>query len=158
VRGSVAAQEVQVPFDSAGTIQVIDQDLEKKLDLFTAYPHFEEARLFQEPDSTYSVEITSDSSGRTLRGHLRWSLNEKRDAERRIRNMLFQSQTENGLDQDGRTSLLISSVVLSLAGYGTLIPVVFNMSNAEHSRDGSSDGRRFLFISLDPYIECRSDY
>ena len=64
------AQEVQVAFDSAKTIQVINQDLEKKLDLFPTYPYFEEARLFQEPDSSYSVEITSDSSGRTLRGHL----------------------------------------------------------------------------------------
>src|ERR1019366_1720252 len=91
--GRAVAQEVQVPFDSAGTIQVINQDLEKKLDLFTAYPHFEEARLFQEPDSSYSVEITSDSSGRTLRGHLRWSLSDKRDAERRIRNMLFESRS-----------------------------------------------------------------
>ena len=147
--GRAVAQEVQVPFDSAGTIQVINQDLEKKLDLFTAYPHFEEARLFQEPDSSYSVEITSDSSGRTLRGHLRWSLSDKRDAERRIRNMLFESRSENGLDQEGRTSLLISSVVLSLAGYGTLIPVAFNMTNAEQiaGTDLLMAGGSFLLAS-----------
>ena len=50
--GAAYAQEVQVPFDSSGSIQVVNQDLEKHLDLFPMYPHFLEARLYHEPDSS----------------------------------------------------------------------------------------------------------
>jgi len=148
-KGTASAQEVQVTFDSSGSIQVINQDLEKKLNLFPQYPYFEEARLFQEPDSSYSVEITSDSGGRTLRGHLRWSLSEKRDAEWRIRNLIFESQTENHLDQDGRTSLLVSSVTLSLFGYGALVPIAFSMSDAGQiaGTDLLMAGGSFLLVS-----------
>src|SRR5271154_3229952 len=68
--GTAAAQEVQVPFDSARTIQVIDQDIEKKLGLFSSYPHFLEARLYLEPESSYILEVTSFENGQLVKGRL----------------------------------------------------------------------------------------
>lgn len=42
-----AAQEVQVPLDEAGRVEVVDADLARRLDLFREqYPGFVEARLF----------------------------------------------------------------------------------------------------------------
>src|SRR5580704_16072606 len=68
--GVLSAQEVQVPFDSSGTILVINQDLEKKLDLFPAHPHFLEARLYHEPDSGYILEVTSFENSQIVKDRL----------------------------------------------------------------------------------------
>src|SRR5262245_17169186 len=58
------AQEVQVPLDEAGRLQVITPDLARKLELFTDVTGFREARLFRVSDSSYVLELTAaDRSG-----------------------------------------------------------------------------------------------
>jgi len=57
--GGLRAQEVQVPVDEAGRIQVITAELARRLGLFAEVEGFREARLFQLPDGTFLLEITS---------------------------------------------------------------------------------------------------
>ncbi len=47
------AQEVLVAIDEQGKIELIDSQLEKKLNLFQEYENFKEARLFKVSDSAY---------------------------------------------------------------------------------------------------------
>src|SRR6185295_10082406 len=57
--GVLAAQEVQVPLDEAGRLEMITPELARKLDLFTDVAGFREARLFRVSDSSYVLEVTS---------------------------------------------------------------------------------------------------
>ena len=64
------------------------------------------------------------------------------------------------LDQNGRTSLLASSVLLSLVGYGTLIPIAFNNSNTGQivGADLLMAGGSYLLVStLTSHVEVTED-
>ncbi len=129
MRGSVAAQEVQVPFDSSGAIQVINQDLEKTLDLFPAHPHFLEARLYREPDSSYILEVTSFENGQLVKDRLPIDartlklLREKVDAQLSLEPALT-------LNQGLRSKFVIGETLLSAFLYGPAIITGFNSDNA----------------------------
>ncbi len=128
-RGTVLAQEVQVPFDSSGTIQVINQDFEKKLDLFPAHPHFLEARLFREPDSGYVLEVTSFENSQLVKDRLPINastlklLREKVDA-------LLGSQTAVVTPyQSSRSKFVLGETLLSTFLYGPAIITAINSEN-----------------------------
>src|SRR3990170_2312686 len=57
--GGLRAQETQVPVDDAGRIQVITAELARRLGMFGEVEAFREARLFQLPDGTFLLEVTS---------------------------------------------------------------------------------------------------
>ncbi len=62
-----ASQEVSVPFDSAGKIQVVDEKLNKQLGLFPNISGFKQAQIFKVSDTLYSLELTRDESGKLIR-------------------------------------------------------------------------------------------
>ncbi len=127
--GAAFGQEVQVPFDSSGTIAVVNQDLEKKLDLFPTYPHFLEARLYHEPDSSYILEITSFENGQLVKDRLPKSasairlLREDVDARRGPQVPVVK------LDQSSRTKFLVWETLLSFFGYAPAIESSFRSNN-----------------------------
>jgi F0F1-type ATP synthase assembly protein I len=130
MRGSVAAQEVQVPFDSSGRVQVIDQDLEKKLDLFPAYPHFLEARLYHEPDSSYILEVTSFENGQLVKDRLPKSANAIKLRREDVDARLGPQAPTVKLDQSSRSKFVIWETLLSVFGYGPFVTATLNPNNA----------------------------
>jgi len=124
------AQEVQVPFDSAGTIMTIDQNLEKKLDLFPTYPHFLEARLYRETDSSYQLEITSFENSKLLKDRVVKSATSIQAIQEDIAARLGPQKAGQKLDQSSRTKLLIWETLLSFLGYAPAITSAINSNNA----------------------------
>jgi hypothetical protein len=126
-----AAQDVQVPIDEDGKVQVITADLERKLKLFPDYPAFREARLFQLPDSSFVLEITQEPGGRLIRVRVPMDQTAVQDLRRRISAGLRETSPEAILDQSGRTKLLVWTTVLSLGFYGPAAPVVLDVNDPQ---------------------------
>jgi hypothetical protein len=130
VRGTVLAQEVQVPFDSSGTIQVINQDLEKKLDLFPAHPHFLEARLYREPDSGYMLEVSSFENSQLVKDRLPITASIVKLLRNKVDAWLGPQVTALTLNQSSRSKFVLGETLLSTFLYGPAIITAFNSDNA----------------------------
>ncbi|HZK75811.1 MAG TPA: hypothetical protein VFD13_02790 [Candidatus Kapabacteria bacterium] len=127
--GEAFAQEVQVPFDSSGSIQIVNQDLEQRLDLFPTYPHFLEARLYHEPDSSYILEITSFENGQMVKDRIPKSANAVRLLREDVDARLGPQAPVVKLDQSSRTKFLVWETILSLSGYAPAIESGFSSNN-----------------------------
>ncbi|MBI5323865.1 MAG: hypothetical protein HZB41_01045, partial [Ignavibacteriae bacterium] len=62
----VFSQETQVAIDNDNKFYVIDAELESKLQLFTEYPGFIDARLYQLSEGNYVLEISYKVDERTM--------------------------------------------------------------------------------------------
>jgi hypothetical protein len=130
MRGNVLAQEVQVPFDSSGTILVINQDLEKKLDLFAAHPHFLEARLYHEPDRGYMLEVTSFENGQLIKDRLPITASTVKLLRDHVDAWLGPQVTTLTPYQSSRSKFILGETLLSIFGYGPAILTAINSDNA----------------------------
>lgn len=123
--GSAAAQEVQVPLDEGGQVAVIDMRLAQRLDLFVdRYPSFQEARLFQAPDSTFVLEITTERNGQLARQRVPLSAREMDELRRNVTARLAEHAPSAVLNQEGRYLLLGQASLLGLGFYGWAVPYV----------------------------------
>ena len=116
--GGLRAQEIQVPVDQAGRIQMITGDLARRLGLFGEVEGFREARLFQLPDATFVLEITSDLEGRLRRERRPLSAAEAAEFRRDLTARISARAPTAALDQGGRVKLLVGSTLLGLGFYG----------------------------------------
>ncbi len=73
---SAYAQEIQVPMDEKGKIQHIDRKLGKKLDLFTNYNGFSEARLYKSSEEQFVLEVLYKPGENVMRDRVPMSLEE----------------------------------------------------------------------------------
>lgn len=117
----LSAQDVQVPFDSAGTIMVITQELDATLGLFYDVPGFSEARLFRSQDSTYSLEITSIVNKAYSRSRRSMSARDGNAYIALVNARLRERAPSMTIDQSGRTALLTGTALWSLFYYGIAI-------------------------------------
>jgi len=125
----VSAQEVQVPFDSNGTVQVVNEDLEKKLDLFPSYPHFLEAHLYREPDSSFVLEITSFVNSQLTRDRIPKTSSQVASLRANVDARLGPREPIIKLDQSSRTKFVVWETLLSFFGYAPAIISSFNSDN-----------------------------
>lgn len=126
IAGALRAQEIQVPVDEAGRIQVITADLARRLGLFPEVDGLREVRLFQLPDSTFVLEITSSPGGVLRRERRPLSATEAADFRRDLSERVTAKAPSAGLDQSGRTKLLVGSMVLGLGYYGWATAAAFD--------------------------------
>lgn len=124
-------QEVQVPFDDAGKVRVVDRRLAIRLGVFLVqYPEFDEARLLRAGDSTYVLQVwTAGRLGLTqqremLTGFQADSLRHE-VMERLARLTAEPAREEEG---SGRAVLIAGSTLLGFGFYGWAIPVALDAS------------------------------
>jgi hypothetical protein len=128
---SARAQEVQVPLDREGKIEIIDSDLEKKLGLFTTYQGFREARLYQISDTSFVLEITYQPADRTMKVRLPLTASEVKVLRDKVSLRITEQAPEATLNHEGRTSMIIGSTALSLGFYGWAVPVVLETNDGK---------------------------
>lgn len=129
--GAARAQEVQVPFDSAGRVQVVDARLAERLGLFAdRYPGLQEVRVFQGADSSFVLEVTTLREGRTVRQRVPLTREEVLDLRRQVTERVAVHAPATGLDQEGRYLLLGQTSVLGFAFYGPMVPYVLGAEDA----------------------------
>lgn len=125
------AQEVLVPWDEAGRVEVIDQRLAQRLGVFVdEYPGFREARLFQAAEGSYVLEITTVQEGRTSRQRHPLSGEEAGALRSRVQEMLAARAPEEGIEHAGRNRLLGTTALMGTLFYGWAVPVALDVESA----------------------------
>jgi len=120
---NVCAQETAVPWDSAGRIYVLNQDLESQVELFRSTPGFLEARIFKIADNMYVLEVYSVSEGKQSRSRNEMTQTQLDDLLNKFRERVLLNAPSIGLDQRGRSALLWGSTLWSLFYYAPMITV-----------------------------------
>ncbi len=149
------AQETQVPLDSAGRLQVMDAATAQRLRLFLDYPGFEEARLYQSADSSYVLEISYRQADKLLKERKPLTVGDvtqlRMDVSRRIRSEMPSA----GVNQEGRSKLLVGTTLLGLCYYGWAVPAIMQVED-----DGKTIGAIYMLTSsasfLVPYLISRN--
>lgn len=126
----LAAQEVAVPIDSAGRLQVISRDLERRLQLFPDIAGFLEARLFEAPDGTFTLEITHRLDGRLARTRRAMTAAEAAAFRQRVLDALSGGAPNALLDHSGRGELLRGAFVLALGYNGYAVPIALDVQDS----------------------------
>ena len=128
------SQEVQIPILPQKHIDYIDAHLQKKFDLFGEYSNFQEARIFQLPDSSYVLEILYRSKGKLFKDRKSITAQDIQELRQSLITRLQREQQKSTLDQNGRTKLLIASTLLSLGYYGWVVPEALNINNEKRGK------------------------
>ncbi|HET7274682.1 MAG TPA: hypothetical protein VFI91_05855 [Longimicrobiaceae bacterium] len=131
VAGSALAQERQVPIDDEGRIEVVDLELARRIGLWVdEYPGFQEARLFEGPDSTYVLEITTLRQGQLSRERIVMSAAEAASLRARVGARLNERAPAAGLNQEGRYLLLGQTTLSGALFYGWALPYAVGADDA----------------------------
>lgn len=126
-----AAQEVQAPLDEAGRLTVVDRALATRLGLWVAeYPDFREARLFQAPDSSFVLEITTERAGRQARVRVPLSAGEAAALRRDVTARLAERAPAAGLNQEGRYVLIGQTTLAGVLFHGWALPYALGVEEA----------------------------
>lgn len=105
--------------DEAGRVEVITADLARRLGLFADVDGLREALLFQRPDSTFILEVTSSApQGRVRRERRPLSLAQGLEFRRDVTARIAAHARSAGLDQSGRIKLVAGTSLLGLFYYG----------------------------------------
>jgi hypothetical protein len=115
------AQEMQVPFDSAGNIMAIDSQLNNSLDLFPEYPHLIEAQLFLEPDSSYRLYARVQENGKIWNAQTAKTKSEILGIRRKVEGTLPSVESSGLWNMSARSKFIGFETALSLLAYGPLI-------------------------------------
>lgn len=122
-------QEIQVPIDSIGKIMNINSELQTKLSGFNTNGQFNEAKLYKLSNDLYALEIFYNRGDTILKDRKLLDASEVFNLRNRLTNDLKLIPKDNFLDQSGRTSLLINSVLISLSYYGWALPTTLQIED-----------------------------
>jgi hypothetical protein len=128
LHGTAFAQEVQVPFDEEGRIDVITPVMEARLRLFPDYPTFEEARLFRMPDGSYELVIQYRQGGQSLRTRMALTSEEAADLRRRVALRLGETGILTPDFEDSRRTFLGTTTFLG-GFYGITLPIMLGVAS-----------------------------
>jgi hypothetical protein len=124
--GLATAAEIQVPLDRAGRVQRVDARMARQLGLFSDRPGFQEARLFQLPDSSFVLEITSTREAGLLRDRVPLSAAGADSVRDLVTQAMTARPTETTINQSGRPLLLTTTTVLGVGFYGWVTPYLLS--------------------------------
>jgi hypothetical protein len=139
--------------DAENKIDVISADLDLRLQLFTEYQNFQEARIFKQNDSTYVLEISYKVDNKLSRYRLPMNLVQYEDFRAKVTLRLKDEKPMLTINQEGRSEFLTGTTLLALGYYGWAIPTGFEMNDAR--------ANVFIYLTaggmgfLIPYISTR---
>ncbi len=125
------AQEIQIPIDEEGKIEYIDSKLEQRLGLFAEYNKFREARLFQISDTSFVLEIFYQPQEKLLKVRLLFSVEDTKNFQRKVTERIKQKEPQVVINQEGRTKLIVGTMVLSLGYYGWAVPGALDVDDGK---------------------------
>ncbi|MBI4499600.1 MAG: hypothetical protein HY700_00410 [Gemmatimonadetes bacterium] len=129
--GELRAQEVQVPLDEAGRIQVVTAELARRLGLFGDVDGFREARLFQLPTGDFVLEITATPRGALQRERRPLTTSEAAAFRHDLTERVTARAPSAVLDQGGRTKLLVGATILGLGYYAPATMVALDPDDSQ---------------------------
>lgn len=121
------AQEVQLAFDEAGRLVVLEAREAGRLGLFGEYAGFIEARLFGQPDGAAVLEILHKPAREVVRVRQPLTAAELAALRARIAAQRAAAPEPAVLDQSGRPRLLKQAALASLFFYGPALPFILGV-------------------------------
>lgn len=131
---SAHAQDVQVPFDTEGTLYTIDADLRDRLDLFPEVEGFQQATLYRVDTNDYELVLLYRSEGNDRRERRSLTSAEVTALRERVARRLQATGVTPNLDQSGRNDLLVATTTLGITEGGLLAAV---LADDDFGDDGS---------------------
>lgn len=132
ISSSLMGQEdVQVSPDNNGILEYIAPETEERLQLFSEYTDFIEARCFRISDTVFVVEVLYKKQSEIKRSKIYYTLEEFTAFRNNVTNRLKAENPETILNQTGRTRLLSVSTITGLAYYGWAVPSVFEVDDGK---------------------------
>jgi hypothetical protein len=120
-------QETAIPFDNKGSMYVLDEKGNEKVNLFHGDGTFKEARLYASDDSTFFLEITYEKASKTFRDRKKLNNNELLLLRQKVEQELIFS-TKPEVNQEGRGWMLAATTWAGITLYGSSLPTAFNLS------------------------------
>ncbi|MBN2008695.1 hypothetical protein JW960_05075 [candidate division KSB1 bacterium] len=125
------AQERQIPFDSQGTIYILNQHHESNLRLFTDYSGFQEARLFQIDDDNFVLEVYYQHQGQIYKKRIFLNAEQLSALRGKIADRLKVQRPGAERNEDARTKLVVGSLGLGIGYYGWAVPATLDVSDGK---------------------------
>jgi hypothetical protein len=126
------AAEVAVPLDPGGRIESIDPRLRRDLGLWPGlYPGFSQARLFQAPDSSFTLQVEFRRDGRMEQDRIPLGAAEEAELRARILDSLQERNPGALVDQSGRVVLLTASSLVGIGFYSWGVPYAMNLDGKD---------------------------
>lgn len=123
------ADNQPVIIDSLHQISVIKSEEAKKLQIFSDYPGFTQAKLHQDSDAKYYFEIIhSGEQGLEIKKRY---VTEAELIEIRKKLMSFHQNSYTDKDNEGRLRIIIGYSYLTIGYYGWAIPVSMNLDGQQ---------------------------
>ncbi|PLX24545.1 MAG: hypothetical protein C0599_01940 [Salinivirgaceae bacterium] len=126
-----AQVEVQVSPDAEGKLEYITSDQEKRLNLFSEYKNFIEARCFQLTDTSFAIEISYKENGVVKRAKKYYNSEAFMAFRNNVTSLISQNAPETILNQEGRSRLLTVSTAVGLTYYGWALPTAMNVEDGK---------------------------
>lgn len=113
------SQDIQIPFDNEGGVFTIDQTMAVRMNIFSDYEGFKEARLFKRNDTTFLLQIMHQPFESILRSEKTLTLIELNNLREQLTAQKSVIEPPAQLNQEGRLSYLLQSSIISSFYYGT---------------------------------------
>ncbi len=144
--GLVCAQELQVPLDEKGKSFVITPEVARRTGQFQYVHMFQEARVYQLPDSSYVLEIHYLKDWRMYKERRPLSIAELTDIRGKMMLLSPESRDPLAPSPAARVRFVTGMMFLGLGFYGWAVPVIVEPDD-EHGAVGLyfvSSGLTFL--------------
>ena len=118
----IYSQETQVSIDKDNKLYLIDSEMDSKLMLFSEYPGFIDARLYQISEDNYVLEISYKIDERTMRQRKNMNSEEVRELRNKVSQCIQDKCPVILINQEGRTNFLLGTTLLGLGAWDWMVP------------------------------------
>ncbi|MGB0177256.1 MAG: hypothetical protein ACPF9D_08820, partial [Owenweeksia sp.] len=127
---SLLAQEEQVALDEEGQLEYLNAEKSKRLNLYPQYNNIQEIRLYKDENNSFILEVIYLRDDKRLKVREPLSYEEVQELRQKVSHGLYRQEASGDeLNQDGRTSLIIGSSVVSLAHHGIAVPIILDVES-----------------------------
>jgi hypothetical protein len=147
-------EEVRVPLDLEARVERLDADVARRAGLFTDIAGFRTAQLFQQPDSSWVLEIEIERDGRLVRDRRPLDAAGVAALRQDVSTRLAAPPAFDAEDRRGEPLLLAGSAVLGLAFYDWAIPSATDLDDKTAVATGMLAAAGAFFV---PWLLTRNE-
>lgn len=125
--------EIQVAMDSAGTVMELSPELRSRTGLLPAVEHFTAARIFMQEDSLFVLEVAFTREGVPARQRTPMDRAALQVFRRELSRQLAMTARPPGLNQEGRSSLVVKQTLMGLGFYGWAVPRILEIEGGRET-------------------------
>lgn len=126
---NLSGQDVVVAIDAEGKVDIIDQQIKSRLQLYKDKPGFVEARMFMTKDSTFYLEALYKFNNQLMKDKREFNKEQVNTFRDSITFLINSKLPDLTLNQEGRYLFVLSNTAVSLGFYGWALPTALKVSH-----------------------------